>query len=452
MADDLLRTFKNNILPQYSKKGLHPAYKSVTFVIMRITILTYGSRGDVQPHIALGVGLMGAGNQVRIAAPKRFAEMVMEYGLEFSPLAGEPADLSAAFVNKAGSNPIKTMRVMAEYAIPLAQQVWADMQTACKDCDAIIHSFIMMLSGYVIAEQLDIPQISTNLFPAFFPTTAFHAPSMPLINNRLYNLFSHRFFTTAFWHGTKLANMYARRFGGADLPPVKIWPLGKSVQPPTPVLYGISPSVLPKPGDWPAQAHMTGYWFLKEKNDWQPEQDLQHFLQTGPPPVYIGFGSMVTQKRAELLETVVDAVRLSGQRAVLLSGWTGLDTSHLPEQLFVTDEVPHSWLFPYMVALVHHGGAGTTASAFWSGRPQVVVPFAADQPFWAERVHRLGAGTQPLPYRKLTAGKLASAIQQAVNDPDMGERAKEIGEAVQREDGVASAVEIIQKHLKLKGK
>ena len=266
---------------------LMPAWKSVTFVGMRITILAYGSRGDVQPHIALGYGLARAGYQVRIAAPERFASLAAEHGLDFSPLAGDPSELSVAFVDRAGTNPIKEVQVMAEYVNPLAQQVWLDIQSACRDCDVIIHSFMMMLSGHIMAEQLGVPQVSTHLFPAFFPTKEFHVPSVPKLNNSIYNWISHFAFQWAFWQGGRFANNYLVRCKGADLPLVKVWPLGKDVQPPIPVLYGISPSVLPRPADWPPQAHMTGYWFLDEREDWQPSHELQQFLQAGRPPIYL---------------------------------------------------------------------------------------------------------------------------------------------------------------------
>jgi sterol 3beta-glucosyltransferase len=413
---------------------------------MRITILAYGSRGDVQPHLALGCGLMHAGYQVRIAAPERFASLAVEHGLEFSPLAGDPSELSLAFVDHAGTNPIKEVQVMAEYVNPLAQQVWRDIQSACRDCDAIIHSFMMMLSGHIMAEKLGVPQVSTHLFPAFFPTKEFHVPAVPKVNNSIYNWMSHYAFRWAFWNGGRFANNYLVRCKGADLPPVKVWPLGKDVQPPIPVLYGISPSVLAKPADWPPQTHMTGYWYLDEREGWQPSPKLQQYLQAGPPPIYIGFGSMMTKNPKKLMEIITEAVQLSGKRAVLLSGWAGLDAGHLPQQLFVTHDIPHSWLFPRMAAIVHHGGAGTTAAAFRSGKPQVVVPFTADQPFWAERVRCSGVGTKPLPYRKLTAEKLAAAITQAVEDPAIHARAKELGNVIHRENGVDNAVKIIRMH------
>jgi UDP:flavonoid glycosyltransferase YjiC (YdhE family) len=414
--------------------------------IMQITILTYGSRGDVQPHLALGVRLQKLGYQINFAAPERFGDFVTEHGLEFSPLAGDPAKLSRAFVDQAGSNPLKNMKVMLEYALPLAEQVWEGAQRACQNADAVIHSFIMLFSGQMLAEQLGIPQIHTNLFPVFTPTREFSAPSMPALNFGSYNWLTHWVMQQSMWQGSRIGNYLAIKAAKQKLPMVNTWPLGRKVSPPVPLFYAISPTVLPKPADWPSHAHMTGYWFLESDNEWQAPKDLADFIHAGPPPIYIGFGSMITKESEKLLDTVVEAVQISGQRAVLLSGWTKLDTANLTDQLFVADNIPHDWLFPQMSVIVHHGGAGTTAAAFHSGKPQVVVPFAADQPFWARQAQRLGSAPAPLPRRKLNAKKLAAAITTVLADEDMQQRAGKIGERIRGEDGLGQAAKLIQAH------
>jgi len=215
-----------------------------------------------------------------------------------------------------------------------------------------------------------------------------------------------------------------------------------------PILYGFSPAVVPTPTDWPAFVHPTGYWFLDAPRDWRPPVALSAFLAAGPPPVYVGFGSMRNRQPQVVTALVVEALERAGQRGVLHSGWDGLAELRLPETIFPVDSIPHDWLFPRMAAIVHHGGAGTTAAALRAGRPAVVVPFFADQPFWARRVYELGVGPYPLPRARLTAARLADAITAAVYDPTMLERAVALGERLRAEDGVSEAVRVLMRYWK----
>ena len=207
-------------------------------------------------------------------------------------------------------------------------------------------------------------------------------------------------------------------------------------------LYGFSPVVAPAPADWPAGHVVTGYWFLEEEPGWTPEPALEQFVSTGSPPLYIGFGSMGMHQAPGMLQVVGDALELSGQRAVIPSGSQprGLPPDRLPRMFFV-DQVSHAWLFPRMAAVMHHGGAGTTAEALRAGVPSLVFPGAADQFFWAERIALLGAGPAPIARRDLSPAGLAKLFTRAVTDREMRERARRIGEKIRAEDGVARAVE-----------
>ena len=214
-----------------------------------------------------------------------------------------------------------------------------------------------------------------------------------------------------------------------------------------PTLYGYSPTVVPKPPDWGEWIHVCGYWFLDGAETYQPPAGLIDFLASGPLPVYIGFGSMIHGDPEQLAEMIVKALTMSKQRGILLTGWAGSNHNHLFDHVFQIDSVPHDWLFPRMAAIVHHGGAGTTAAALRSGVPSIAAPFFADQPFWAQRVFELGVGPKPIPQKQLTAEWLADAIRTAVSDTTMRARAAELGQRIQAEDGVARAVEIIQQYL-----
>ena len=211
-------------------------------------------------------------------------------------------------------------------------------------------------------------------------------------------------------------------------------------------LCGYSPQVMPPPGDWADFIHVTGYWFLEPPAAWEPPSDFVNFLQAGPPPVYIGFGSMGSNKPEETTELVLQALARTGQRVVLSSGWDGLKKENLPETMFMIGSMPHSWLFPRMAAVVHHGGAGTTAASLWAGVPTIVMPFFGDQPFWGQQVHELGVGPTPIPRQHLTVERLAEAIRRAVSDTTMRKSAACLGERIRAENGLAQAAAVIEQN------
>jgi sterol 3beta-glucosyltransferase len=211
-----------------------------------------------------------------------------------------------------------------------------------------------------------------------------------------------------------------------------------------PILYGYSALVLPKPTDWGDHLQVSGYWILDGPKGYQPETRLLQFLNAGSPPVYIGFGSMVDHEREVITRLIVDALDLADCRGILLGGWSNLGGEELPETILVIDYAPHEWLFPRMAAVVHHGGAGTTASGFRAGVPSIIVPFFADQFFWGWRVEQLGAGPAPIPRKLLTAEALAGAIRQALEDPEIRSRSSKQGQALRQEDGVAQGVEALE--------
>jgi sterol 3beta-glucosyltransferase len=211
-----------------------------------------------------------------------------------------------------------------------------------------------------------------------------------------------------------------------------------------PIVYGFSPNLLPRPDDWGDWLKVSGHWFFDHHPDWQPSSELVRFLENNKPPVYVGFGSMVIERATRI---VLGALQRTGQRGILLGGWGGLGAGDLPETVLRIDSAPHDWLFPRVSALVHHGGAGTTATGLRYSKPTIVVPFFADQPFWGDRVHRLGAGPRPIPFTKLSVENLSQAIDRLINDLDMRRKAAELGDKLQNEDGVGKAVGFIQEFL-----
>jgi hypothetical protein len=203
-----------------------------------------------------------------------------------------------------------------------------------------------------------------------------------------------------------------------------------------PYTYCWSPALIPKPKDWGSNITISGFYFLSLASNYQPDPDLAEFLASGPPPIYIGFGSIVVEDPNAMTKMIFDAVKLTGQRALVSKGWGGLGGDELskPDGVFMLGNCPHDWLFKHVSCVVHHGGAGTMSAGIALGRPTVIVPFFGDQPFWGAMVARAGAGPSPIPYKELTAEKLANAILEALK-PDTLERAEEISERIREEDG-----------------
>ncbi len=413
---------------------------------MRIVILTYGSRGDVQPYVALGVGLQRAGYEVRLTAPALFEDLVRGNGLDFAALPGDPAQLARDLAETAGDNLLRIMQAITEHALPVALEVLATVEEACRDADAVIHSFMMTQAGHEVARARGIRDFAAHLYPIFTPTTSYPNlmfPELPL--GPAYNRLTHVIFTQSFWQGSRLAYGWLRR-GRPDLKPLSGWPFDDASHAP-PLLFGFSPAVIPPAPEWGRHVHVTGYWFLDEQPGWEPPANLAAFLEDGPPPVYVGFGSMIADEMERLASIAVEALTRAGQRGVLLTGWGGLTQRDLPDTVLKIDGVPHSWLFPRMAAVVHHGGAGTTAAGLRAGIPAVLVPFTADQPFWGRRVVALGVGPEPIPRRRLTAERLAYAIRIAATHRPMRERAAALGARIRAEDGVGRVAALMNGYL-----
>jgi len=414
---------------------------------MKITILTYGSRGDVQPFIALAVGLQKAGHAVRLAAPHRFEDFASTYGIPFVPLAGDPEIISQR-LNDAGANPISMVRAMSDYIFSIADQVARQAFAACDEADLIVHSFLFTTGGHSLARKLGIPDISIQTFPIFAPTRAFPPVSMPDLPPGPLSYFFHWLTTQIFWHG---GNAGFRRLKKANPDTFNLdlyWPFspdGDRLR--TPLLLASSPMVIPRPDDWTApHIHIPGYFFLNTRDTYQPSAALAGFLAGGEPPICVTFGSMIHRDSERIYRAVLDAIDQTGNRAVILTGWDGLRENYLPENIFVAESVPHDWLFLRCKAVIHHGGAGTTAAGLRAGIPNIVVSFAADQPFWGKRLYAIGAGPRPIRVRKLTANRLSAALVEANGDA-VRNGAQAAGRTIRMETGVGQTVTFIEEYV-----
>lgn len=421
---------------------------------MRIVVPTTGSRGDVQPYIALGRELRRRGHSICLATHADFEELVRQHGLDFFPIEASGQALQSSDVGdrmlQAGDNTFTFLVAFARLRQPLVRQLMSACWQACAGADALVLSPTALFVSLSVAERLELPVCWTALQPTGVSRYqgSFLFPEAPdwLPGRSLYNMLTHLVSGEMLWQLMRPILNQARR-EVLDLPPWPPWGPVAELRRPGLRLYGYSRHVVPPPPDWGPNHEVTGYWLLEDPA-YRPDPALEAFIKSGPPPVYVGFGSMHNRDPLQATQMVLDALQRSGQRGVLHTGWSGLAGVPRSEHVFPVQSVPHDWLFPRMAAIVHHGGAGTTGAALRAGVPALVVPFMSDQPFWARRVHALGAGPRPIPRRRLNTRRLAEGIRQAVEDQDLRQRAAQLGTLLDAEDGVTRAADLIEESLR----
>ena len=407
-----------------------------------ITILCSGTRGDVQPYLALAQELQKLGLATRIATNHHFEAFVRGYGLDFYPIAVDfaSAGVDPEMVRQAqrADNLLKMMgsfQKMKAYGVHMVEAY----HDACLGSDALVYHPGLTI-GYFMAQRLGIPSILASPFPLHRTSVRSSvvlygkSPNWGPLNRLTYSALQGMLWMAS---GASLAPFWKQKYG--KLPPGFGQPFEKHTTARTPALASCSEFVFLRPADWHPHVHQAGYWFVEEPGPYQPSPELSAFLAAGEKPVYVGFGSMFDKGDTETVgRTVVEALVLAGKRGVI-NGMSGLG---LPEGMLAVDGVPHSWLFPRMGAVCHHGGAGTSAAGFRAGVPSVILPFALDQFAWAQRSFELGVGAPPLPVKKLTAAKLAQALELALQ-PGVIAAAAELGRALATENGAREGARVI---------
>ncbi|QFG22944.1 glycosyltransferase [Actinomadura sp. WMMB 499] len=413
---------------------------------MRVLLLTYGVRGEVEPFVALGRALRESGHEAVLAGPAPFAPFAAEHGVEFAALdAGLAAGLRDTVTG--GRGVLRRMSLVRTLASggPALRRVLDDAWDAAREVrpDVVVHHAFPM-AGRHLAERLDVPGVLLTLDPMYLPTGEFPNPLYPApaglprrLNRATYELPALAWRVTAptvgRWRRESLRLPPERGRRGAP----RRAAAGARL-----VLNAVSRHVLPPAADWPPTVRTIGYLRLPPPPGWRPPAALAAFLAAGEPPVCVGFGSAVGRDPGASGRTVAEAVARAGVRAVVVGGAGGIRVGGPgtdERRLCFVDEVPYEWLLPRVSAVVHHGG-GTTTPAAASGRPQVLCPFGGDQPSWARRLHRIGVAPAPLPQSRLTAAGLAAALREALGDPGIRRRAAELGRRVRGEDAGAAAV------------
>jgi sterol 3beta-glucosyltransferase len=400
---------------------------------MKLVAMTYGSEGDTRPIAALCRALMDAGHEVILLADGGTLGSARSLSVPHAALAGNFREVMQSSSVHSSTVPAKnTLNATAKILTRLAREnseAWMrQVLDAAAGADGLIVSGLVAYIGFSAAEKFGVPAVGAAMIP-LTATSAFPSPllppgSMPQWLNR----FSYRLFDEVLWLAFRKATNAARAKVGLTR--------GRNNWSGHPILYGISPTLLPKPADWPDNARMCGQWLCPVR-EFDAPRSLRDFLSAGDAPIYVGFGSMAGFDQRALLDIVVAAV--AGRRTLFYPGWSGADSLTLPANFCVIGDTPHDWLFPRTSLVIHHGGSGTTHSAARAGVPSVVLPFAADQFFWAEQLRERGIAPATPSVQRVTAATLSRAIA-AAQTSEMRERASAIGAKMRSEDGLAEAV------------
>ncbi|MFD5157008.1 glycosyltransferase [Streptomyces hawaiiensis] len=399
---------------------------------MNIMMAAAGSRGDVAPYTGLGAELRRAGYNVALATTDTLAPLVRGAGLEFRNL---PADTRA----RGGvMGRRELMRTAAGFITELGQG-FAD--AVSDGTDLLLLSATTAPLGWHLTEATGIPSLGVYLQPTAptgdFPPVVTGARSLGRLGNRAAGRFALRMADRVY--GQAVAELRHR----LELPPLSASALRRRQEEANwPVLHGFSTALVPRPSDWRSGLRVVGTWWPHLDTAERLPDDLEDFLRAGPRPVLIGFGSMAAGEGERLSEIAVRALRRAGLRGILQSGSAGLATDE--DDVLTIGDVPHALLFPRLAAVVHHAGAGTSAAALRAGVPAVTVPVTADQPFWAGRLASIGAATDPIPFRSLTAEQLAQALDQVMQQQAYSRAAATAAHHMATEDGGGQVLKAIQ--------
>ncbi|KAF3020893.1 hypothetical protein E8E15_008711 [Penicillium rubens] len=449
---------------------------------LNIVIQVIGSRGDIQPFVALGKELKAYGHRVRLATHLAFREFVLDGGLEFFNLGGDPEELMAFMVKNPSLLPAfstirsgaiqKRRREMKEIIYgcwkscietgdgtdlhQIKEDLWSDTVDYRRRpfvADAIIanppslgHIHCAQRLGIPLHMMFTMPWSATQSFP--HPLAVLHQQDC---KPTVANLVSYTVVDMMIWEGLgDLVNSWRKKCLALD-------PLDSITAPNLPARLGVpfsylwSPALLPKPRDWADHIDICGFSVLPAKSDYKPPKEIDDFLKAGPTPLYVGFGSIVVENQVRLTQIVFEAIKNAGQRAIISKGWgnLGVDGVDVPDNILIIGNVPHDWLFQHVSCVIHHGGAGTTAAGLALGRPTIIVPFFGDQQFWGGIVGVARAGPMPVPYKQLTVEKLTEAIKTALK-PSTQDKAQEIANKMRNESGVKDGVRSFHRHLNLK--
>lgn len=417
---------------------------------MRILIIATGLWGDVRPNVVLGQALQKAGYEVLVIATAPYREWIEARRL---PYVGVSLDmqgmLNIVLGGKGGLlDSLQALNSVRKNILPTFMQAGKEIAGVMREDDVLLADELVSFLLNGVVEKYKPRLMHVNMAPQAI-TSQFPAMGQPIMPDWMpmrsaYNRLSYGIFRRTTW---SMQGSIGNQIRTAHLDmPKQTWAKQKVLLDSTPSLVLASHHVVPPPADWPPHHYVTGFLF-DDEGDWQAPPNLLDFLAAGEKPVCIGFATMPARNPTATTQAILEAVRRSGRRAILLGRWPDLKTREMSKEVFRMKYVPHHWLLPHIAVMVHHGGAGTVAAALRAGVPSVTVPFYLDQPFWGHRLHEMGVGTKPIPRSQLTADKLAAAILEATNDRTMQDKVTELSKKIASEDGVGEAIKIVKEFL-----
>ena len=420
---------------------------------MKIGLQAWGSEGDIQPFTALAAGLVNSGHTVTLVVTdnigRDYSELAKRFGYQLVPVTN-PKITSTAASDKIWrqiielGNPIKQAELVMKFGFdPVVESMYAAAKKLCEENDAVVgHFFVYPLR--VAAEKSGIPMATVNIVHNCIPSAWICPPGIPNFGRWSYGI------------GWRLVQMMVNRI---FLPRVNLLRTREGLRPDVDVmtqtwasdrlnLIAVSPQICQRPADWDVRHQVCG--FLNPPANLMSDElpdGLDGFLSAGRPPIYMTFGSMLINEQNFLSEVATiweQAVRRAGCRAILQLPWGDFPEISANPDLFLVRRSPYKKVFPRCSMVVHHGGAGTTQSALLAGRPSIIVAHVSDQFFWGSELERLGVGGQTLRRKGLTSRQLSNAIIRVLRRPDMEQRAICIGSLMSQEDGVTTAIQLIE--------
>ncbi|KAJ7969803.1 Sterol 3-beta-glucosyltransferase [Quillaja saponaria] len=418
---------------------------------LKIVILVVGTRGDIQPFLAIAKKLQEFGHHVRLATHTNFSSFVKSAGVDFYPLGGDPRILAGSMARNKGLIPSgprelaiqrKQIKIIIESLLPACTE--PDLETGLPFRVQAIIANPPAYGHTHLAEALGVPLHIFFTMP-WTPTYEFPHPLARVPQSAGYWL-SYIIVDLLIWWGIRAyINDFRKRT--LKLSPVAYFSMYHGSLSHLPTGYMWSPHVVPKPSDWGPLVDVVGYCFLNLGSNYQPQEDFVQWIEKGPKPIYFGFGSMPLEDSKRTADIILEALKNTGQRGIIDRGWGNLGSLvEVPDSVFLLEDCPHDWLFPQCSAVVHHGGAGTTATGLRAGCPTTIVPFFGDQFFWGNKIHQKGLGPSPIPIYQLTVESLSNAIRFMLQ-PEVKYQTMEIAKLIENEDGVAAAVDAFHSHL-----
>jgi len=411
---------------------------------MRITLVAFGTRGDVTPLVALGSRLRAAGHRVQLVTHAEFEAFVTRHGIDFHSIDGSYQQFVATQQGRRAlgvprNTPLGLTGILHPFR-GCAEAVFRTSWHACADADAIVSSPLASIVATSIASAKNVPLAVASPIPPlgsrYLPAPVF--PPLPL--GPAYNSLTHFLSRVLVRRGaSQVLDAWSR--AAREMAPGSHRPV------PTLTLVAVSPVLVPRPLDWPETTHVTGYWFLPGESARTISPEVRRFVEAGPPPVCLGFGSMADDNPQELRAVVLDTLERLNSRAVVVGGSGGaLHGFGNSDRICEVPFVDYDWLFRNVSVVVHQGGAGTAAFCLIAGVPQVVVPYCLDHTFWAWRLRQLGVAPPSITRHRLTASAMSDAIRQAIENPSFRTRAAEVAPAIAAENGLERALQLLEDH------